>query len=122
MRTHDMFAQAKTGEALLQLVVDDVKWSETYGHSNGLTPGKVIGLSFVLFALQSSPPPAQTNSSTVVLLPEPRSHRIYLRSFPETHSRSRSTLENSSTTYPLTFPASIFALGFSICHGPPQSR
>lgn len=29
-----MSAQAKTGEALLQLVVDDIKWSEeTYGHS-----------------------------------------------------------------------------------------
>jgi hypothetical protein len=33
MRTHDVSAQPKTGDALLQLVVDDLKWSEeTYGH------------------------------------------------------------------------------------------
>lgn len=33
MRTHDVSAQPKTGETLLQLVVDDIKWSEeTYGH------------------------------------------------------------------------------------------
>jgi hypothetical protein len=33
MRTHDVSAQPKTGDALLQLVVDDIKWSEeTYGH------------------------------------------------------------------------------------------
>ncbi|KAM6497447.1 hypothetical protein JOM56_007920 [Amanita muscaria] len=28
MRTHDVSAQPKTGEALLQLVVEDIKWSE----------------------------------------------------------------------------------------------
>lgn len=34
MRTHDLSAHAKTGEALLALVVEDIKWSEeTYGHS-----------------------------------------------------------------------------------------
>jgi hypothetical protein len=33
MRTHDVSAQPKTGDALLQLVVDDIGWSEeTYGH------------------------------------------------------------------------------------------
>ena len=33
MRTHDVSAQPKTGETLLQLVVDDIRWSEeTYGH------------------------------------------------------------------------------------------
>jgi hypothetical protein len=33
MRTHDVSAQPKTGETLLQIVVDDIKWSEeTYGH------------------------------------------------------------------------------------------
>jgi len=33
MRTHDVSAQPKTGDALLQLVVDDIRWSEeTYGH------------------------------------------------------------------------------------------
>ncbi|KAM6491660.1 hypothetical protein JOM56_012904, partial [Amanita muscaria] len=32
MRTHDVSTQPKTGEALLQLVVEDIKWSEeTYG-------------------------------------------------------------------------------------------
>ena len=32
MRTHDVSAQPKTGEALLNLVVEDIKWSEdTYG-------------------------------------------------------------------------------------------
>ena len=32
MRTHDISAQPKTGEALLQLVIEDIKWSEeTYG-------------------------------------------------------------------------------------------
>jgi hypothetical protein len=34
MRTHDVSAQPKTGETLLQLVLDDIKWSEeTYGHT-----------------------------------------------------------------------------------------
>ena len=34
MRTHDVSAQPKTGEALLQLVIEDIKWSEeTYGLS-----------------------------------------------------------------------------------------
>ncbi|KAI9450427.1 hypothetical protein BJY52DRAFT_1100490, partial [Lactarius psammicola] len=28
MRTHDVSAQPKTGEALLQLVIEDIKWSE----------------------------------------------------------------------------------------------
>ena len=28
MRTHDVSAQPKTGEALLQLVVDDIRWSQ----------------------------------------------------------------------------------------------
>ena len=33
MRTHDVSAQPKNGETLLQLVLDDIKWSEeTYGH------------------------------------------------------------------------------------------
>jgi hypothetical protein len=33
MRTHDVSAQPKTGEELLRLVVDDIRWSqETYGH------------------------------------------------------------------------------------------
>ena len=33
MQTHDVSAQPKTGETLLKLVVDDIKWSEeTYGH------------------------------------------------------------------------------------------
>ncbi|KAF8345223.1 hypothetical protein F5887DRAFT_836824, partial [Amanita rubescens] len=33
MRTHDVSAQPKTGKTLLQLVVDDIRWSEeTYGH------------------------------------------------------------------------------------------
>ena len=33
MRTHNVSAQLKTGEALLQLVTDDIGWSEeTYGH------------------------------------------------------------------------------------------
>src|SRR6266498_1771591 len=33
MQTHDISAQPKTGDALLQLVVDDIRWSEeTYGH------------------------------------------------------------------------------------------
>jgi len=33
MRTHDVSAEPKTGDALLQLVVDDLRWSEeTYGH------------------------------------------------------------------------------------------
>jgi hypothetical protein len=32
MRTHDVSAQPKTGEALLNLVIEDIKWSElTYG-------------------------------------------------------------------------------------------
>ena len=32
MRTHDISVQPKTGEALLNLVVEDIKWSElTYG-------------------------------------------------------------------------------------------
>ncbi|KAF8270666.1 ribonuclease H-like domain-containing protein [Lactarius quietus] len=32
MQTHDVSAQPKTGEALLQLVIEDIKWSEeTYG-------------------------------------------------------------------------------------------
>jgi hypothetical protein len=32
MRTHDVSTQPKTGEALLNLVVEDIKWSEmTYG-------------------------------------------------------------------------------------------
>ena len=34
MWTHDVSAQPKTGEALLQLVIEDIKWSEeTYGLS-----------------------------------------------------------------------------------------
>src|SRR6266545_3861854 len=33
MRTHDVSARPKTGEALLQLVVDDIRWSQDmYGH------------------------------------------------------------------------------------------
>ena len=28
MRTHDVSAQLKTGEALLKLVIEDIKWSE----------------------------------------------------------------------------------------------
>lgn len=33
MRTHDVSTQPKTGEELLRLVVDDIRWSEeTYGH------------------------------------------------------------------------------------------
>ena len=32
MRTHDVSTQPKTGEALLELVVSDIQWSEkTYG-------------------------------------------------------------------------------------------
>jgi len=32
MQTHDVSAQPKTGKALLQLVIEDIKWSEeTYG-------------------------------------------------------------------------------------------
>src|SRR6266478_7027949 len=32
MQTHDVLAQPKTGEALLNLIVEDIKWSqETYG-------------------------------------------------------------------------------------------
>jgi hypothetical protein len=32
MRTHDVSAQPKTGDGLLQLVIEDIKWSEkTYG-------------------------------------------------------------------------------------------
>jgi hypothetical protein len=32
MWTHDVSAQPKTGDALLQLVIEDIKWSEeTYG-------------------------------------------------------------------------------------------
>jgi hypothetical protein len=34
MRTHDVSMQPKTGEALLNLVVEDIKWSEEiYGHT-----------------------------------------------------------------------------------------
>lgn len=34
MRTHDVSAHAKTGEALLALVVEDIKWiEEKYGVS-----------------------------------------------------------------------------------------
>ena len=34
MQTHDVSVHAKTGEALLALVVEDIKWSEeTYGLS-----------------------------------------------------------------------------------------